>query len=107
MILAGCVSAPEPRPSPVVVERSVLVQSIPRGAYVERDGEYLGVAPMAVPVRVWQDSGRLVRAVKLRAVDTPTGAWVERVVTPFAPTPERVLLDIRPWMDARPALSWR
>lgn len=107
VVLVGCAAQPEPMAAPVEVEGVILVQTIPRGAYVERDEEYVGVAPIEVPVRVWRDSGRLVRSVKLRAVDVSTGAWVQRVVTPYAPTPERVMLDMRAWMEPRPALSWR
>jgi hypothetical protein len=98
--LAGCASKqPDAAPlGPVKVKREILVQTIPRGAYVERDNEYIGVAPIVVPVDAWEDSGRLLRTVVIRATDTPTGAWTRKVLTPYSPTPERVLLDIRPWL---------
>jgi hypothetical protein len=98
--LAGCASTqPDVGSSgPVKVKRDILVQTIPRGAYVERDNEYIGVAPIVVPVDAWEDSGRLVRTVVIRATDTPTGAWTQKVLTPYSPTPERVLIDIRPWL---------
>jgi len=98
--LAGCASTQRDAiPSgPVKVKRDILVQTIPRGAYIERDNEYIGVAPIVVPVDAWEDSGRLLRTVVIRATDTPTGAWTQKVLTPYCPTPERVLLDIRPWL---------
>lgn len=98
--LAGCATTQqESGPSgPVKGKREILVQTIPRGAYVERDNEYIGVAPIIVPVDAWEDSGRLLRTVVIRATDTPTGAWTQKVLTPYSPTPERVLLDIRPWL---------
>ena len=98
--LAGCATTQqESGPSgPVKGKREILVQTIPRGAYVERDNEYIGVAPIIVPVDAWEDSGRLLRTVLIRATDTPTGAWTQKVLTPYSPTPERVLLDIRPWL---------
>lgn len=99
--LAGCASTqPDAGPSgPVKGKRDILVQTIPRGAYVERDNEYIGVAPIIVPVDAWEGSGRLVRTVVIRATDTPTGAWTQKVLTPYSPTPERVLIDIRPWLN--------
>jgi len=101
--LAGCASTQRDAiPSgPVKVKRDILVQTIPRGAYIERDNEYIGVAPIVVPVDAWEDSGRLLRTVVIRATDTPTGAWTQKVLTPYSPTPERVLLDIRPWLTPR------
>lgn len=99
--LAGCASTqPDASQSgPVKGKRDILVQTIPRGAYVERDNEYIGVAPIIVPVDAWEDSGRLIRTVVIRATDTPTGAWTQKVLTPYSPTPERVLMDIRPWLN--------
>ena len=85
--------------------RDVLVQTIPRGAYVERNNEYIGVAPIAVRVRT-SESGYPLGSVVIRATDTPTGAHVWRRLQRGEPVPERLLLDIRPWLEARPALSF-
>ena len=86
--------------------RDVLVQTIPRGAYVERNNEYIGVAPIAVRVRTSAEGLPVGPSVVIRATDTPSGAHVWRRIQRGEPVPERLLLDIRPWLEARPALSF-
>lgn len=96
-LAAGCVS-PEPvrevsRTLPAPEIRRVMVQSIPRGAWVERDNEYLGVAPLEVEVPVRSD-GHAQRITVIRVQDW-TGAWERKVLTSVAPVPERMLFDLR------------
>jgi hypothetical protein len=105
--LVGCATGPEPEPVPEVEHfREVLVQTIPRGGYVERNNEYIGVAPIKVRVRT--SEGGYPRGVStvIRATDTPTGGYVWRRLQRGEPVPERMLLDIRPFLEPRPALSF-
>jgi hypothetical protein len=106
LTLAGCTTpAPEP-PAPVVEHsREVLVQTIPRGAYVERNNEYIGVAPIVVKVDT-TESGRPRRTTRVTATDTPTGAHVWKVLTPGEPVPEKMLMDIRPYLEPVPSLTF-
>jgi hypothetical protein len=80
--------------------RDILVQTIPRGAYVERDNEYIGVAPITVTVET-DSYGNLRDWHTIRATDTPTGAWSEKRVSRLQPAPEKMLIDIRPYLAAR------
>lgn len=108
-VAAGCASGPEAarelsrtlpaEPAP----RRVLVQSIPRGAWVERDNEYLGVAPLEVEVPVRSD-GHARRLTIIRVQDF-TGAWERKVLTTVAPVPERMLFDLRGLSDYAPGVS--
>jgi hypothetical protein len=108
VVWVGCASGPEPAavgsalPEPVV--RGVLVQSIPRGAYVVCNGGYVGVAPVVVSVEV-DGRGHPRRPVQVKVVDSLSGAWRVEVLNPIYPVPERVLVDLREFMG--PALSWR
>lgn len=101
---AGC-AAPEPVVAPVaeLAPRRVLVQTIPRGAWVERDNEYLGVAPLVVEVPVRSD-GHARRLTVIRVQDW-TGAWERKVLTTVAPVPERMLFDLRGLSGYRPGVS--
>lgn len=60
---------------------------------MERDNEYLGVAPLEVPVEVRSD-GHAQRITVIRVQDW-TGAWERKVLTSVAPVPERMLFDLR------------
>ena len=106
-VLVGCATGPEAEPVPEVEHfRDVLVQTIPRGAYVERNNEYIGVAPIAVRVRTSESGYPRGASVVIRATDTPTGGYVWRRLQRGEPVPERMLLDIRPFLEARPALTF-
>ena len=105
--LVGCASRPVPVVVPEVEHfREILVQTIPRGAYIERNNEYIGVAPIAVRVRTSAEGLPVGPSVVIRATDTPSGAHVWRRIQRGEAVPERLLLDIRPWLEARPALSF-
>lgn len=82
----------------VTYSREILVQTIPRGAYIERDNEYIGVAPIGVTVETDSD-GNLRDWHTIRATDTPTGAWSEKRVSRGQPAPEKMLIDIRPYLS--------
>ncbi len=98
LLVAGCATRPEPEPEPIVEHwREVLVQTIPRGAYVERDNEYIGVAPIHVRVRT-SEGGYPKRRVRITATDTPTGSYVFKVLMPGEVVPEKMLMDIRPYL---------
>lgn len=101
---AGC-AAPEPVVAPVAepAPRRVLVQTIPRGAWVERDNEYLGVAPLVVEVPV-RANGHARRLTVIRVQDF-TGAWERKILTTVAPVPERMLFDLRGLSGYRPGVS--
>lgn len=81
----------------VTYSREILVQTIPRGAYIERDNEYIGVAPITVTVET-DSYGNLRDWHTIRATDTPTGAWSEKRVSRLQPAPEKMLIDIRPYL---------
>jgi hypothetical protein len=78
--------------------REILVQTIPRGAYIERDNEYIGVAPISVTVQTDSD-GNLRDWHTIRATDTPTGAWSQKRLSRMQPAPEKMLIDIRPYLS--------
>ena len=78
--------------------REILVQTIPRGAYIERDNEYIGVAPISVTVQTDSD-GDLRDWHTIRATDTPTGAWSQKRLSRMHPAPEKMLIDIRPYLS--------
>ena len=107
VVAAGCASAPVREVSRTLpaelAPRRVLVQSIPRGAWVERDNEYLGVAPLEVEVPVRSD-GHARRLTVIRVQDF-TGAWERKVLTTVAPVPERMLFDLRGLSGYSPGVS--
>ena len=97
-LVPGCSSALKWEPQPLVFhEREALVQSIPRGAWVERNGEYLGVAPVSVRVRTYEN-GAVARPVRVRVTDISSGAWEQKVWAPGDQWPEKILFDLRPWL---------
>jgi len=106
VVLASC-ATPEPEPYvPVRHTREVLVQTIPRRAYISRSHEYIGVAPIAVEVET-DSRGHPRVPVQIKATDTPTGAWRTEVLNPLNPVPERMLIDLREFIDNQSPLSWR
>ncbi len=83
--------------------RYILVQTIPRGAYVERDNEYIGMAPIAVPIDT-DSNGNTRDWHTIRATDTPTGVWAEKRLGHWKPVPEKMLIDIRPYLTPQQSL---
>lgn len=101
LALAGC-AARQPEPDvPWFQEREAIVQTIPRGGYVQLNGGYVGVAPVAVKVDTGP-SGRPSNWNVIEATDMATGASERKLFTPSHPFPERILFDLRPWI-ASPA----
>lgn len=99
VVLVGCSSVPDSAPAevvalPVPVSVGVMIQSIPRGAWIEVDGGYVGTGPVMAAVEV-SSSGRPRRAVRIRATDVGSGAFEEKVFY-GRPMPEKVLFDLRP-----------
>ena len=95
-VLVGC-ATPEPVAS--VEERHArftVVQSIPRGAWIEVNGAYQGTAPVSVETET-SSSGWPRRVVVVRATDVSSGAFEEKRFYGEA-MPERVLFDLRPWI---------
>lgn len=98
LLLGACASQPEPEPYiPVKHTREILVQTIPRGGYISRNNAYIGVAPITVTVETTA-YGRPKVPVQIRATDTPTGSFVTEVLNPLHEVPEKMLLDIRPYL---------
>ncbi len=83
--------------------RYILVQTIPCGAYVERDNEYIGVAPINAPIDT-DSYGNTRSSHTIRATDTPTGAWAEKRIPNWKPVPEKILIDIRPYLSPHQGL---
>lgn len=84
----------------VTHSRDILVQTIPRGGYVSRNGEYIGMAPISVSIETTSD-GYPKRWNTIRATDTPTAAWRQEEVSPQHKAPEKMLIDIRPYLSPR------
>ena len=100
LLLGGCATTPEPAiEAPVEHWREILVQTIPRGGYVERNNEYIGVAPIVVKVRT-SESGYPQGVVRITATDTATGSNVWKVLTRNEVVPEKMLMDIRPYLPS-------
>ena len=108
LTLAGC-TTPAPKVEPATEtthSREILVQTIPRRAYVERNNEYIGVAPIHVRVRTSAEGLPMGPSVVIRATDTPTGAHVWRRLQRGEPVPEKMLIDIRPYIEPVPSLTF-
>lgn len=100
--LTACATKEKQEPYvPIVHTREVLVQTIPRGGYISRNNEYIGMAPISVTIKT-TSSGKPISPNRIRATDTPTGSFVEEVLSPLHDAPEKMLLDIRPWIPAQP-----
>lgn len=98
LLVGACAQKPEPETYvPVKYTREILVQTIPRGAYISRNNEYIGVAPITVTVETTA-YGRPKVPVQIRGTDTPTGSFVTEVLNPLHEVPQKILLDIRPYM---------
>jgi hypothetical protein len=104
----GCASGPVPAaevaalPEPIVT--GVSVQSIPRGAWIEVDGGYVGTAPVVVAVEV-NSLHKPRRVVSIRATDVQSGAFEEKRFY-GAPMPDKVLFDLRPWIRRPEVLTF-
>jgi hypothetical protein len=56
------------------------------------------VAPISVTVQTDSD-GKLRDWHTIRATDTPTGAWSQKRLSRMQPAPEKMLIDIRPYLS--------
>jgi hypothetical protein len=107
-LVIGCASGPRPPavvaslPEPIVA--GVTVQSIPRGAWIEVDGGYVGTAPVVVAVEV-NSLHKPRRVVRIRATDVGSGAFEEKRFY-GAPMPDKVLFDLRPWIKRPEVLTF-
>jgi hypothetical protein len=89
-------------PEPIVT--GVTIQSIPRGAWIEVDGGYVGTAPVVVAVEV-NSLHKPRRVVRIRATDVGSGAFEEKRFY-GAPMPDKVLFDLRPWIKRPEVLTF-
>ena len=106
-LLVGCASGPVASAPPVLappVVTGVIVQSIPRGAWIEVDGGYKGMAPILVGVEV-NSLGKPRRVVRIRATDVESGAFEEKAFY-GARMPDKVLFDLRPWIRRPEVLTF-
>ena len=107
-VAAGCASRPERESAPTVpaVEhfQEVMVQTIPRGCWVDHNAGYVGVAPIAVRVRTSERGYPL--GVNAITVTHASGAWERKMVRYGEPVPERMLFDLRGLSGVGPALSF-
>ena len=103
---AGCASRPEPEVyfPPVEHFQEVMVQTIPRGCWVEHNSGYVGVAPIAVRVR--SSERGLPKGINAITVTHSSGAWERKMVRYGEPVPERMLFDLRGLSGVKPALSF-
>jgi len=106
-VVAGCAARPEPVAyvPPVEHFQEVMVQTIPRGCWVEHNSGYVGVAPIAVRVR--SSERGLPKGINAITVKHSSGAWERKMVRYGEPVPERMLFDLRGLPGVAPALSWR
>ena len=104
--LVGCASRPEPVAyvPPVEHWQEVMVQTIPRGCWVEHNSGYVGVAPIAVRVR--SSERGLPKGINAITVTHSSGAWERKMVRYGEPVPERMLFDLRGLPGVAPALSF-
>ena len=104
--VAGCASRPEPEASFAPVEhwQEIMVQTIPRGCWVEHNSGYVGVAPIAVRVR--SSERGLPKGINAITVTHSSGAWERKMVRYGEPVPERMLFDLRGLSGVGPALSF-
>ena len=107
---AGCAAGPEARDLSRTLPaaehfREVMVQSIPRGCWVDHNSGYVGVAPIAVRVRTSERGYPL--GINAITVTHSSGAWERKMVRYGEPVPERMLFDLRGLSGVGPALSWR
>ena len=103
---AGCASRPvEDLPALPRMEyfREVMVQTIPRGCWVEHNSGYVGVAPIVVRVRTSERGYPL--GVNAITVQDSSGAWERKMVPYGAPVPERMLFDLRGLSGVRSGVS--
>ena len=93
--LAGCTTTKPETVSyePIEHTREVLVQTLHRGCWVERNNEYIGVAPIAVTVRTSSRGHPLI--LNSIQVKHSSGAWEKKVLTTREPVPARMLFDLR------------
>jgi hypothetical protein len=105
---AGCAAGPErelSRTLPAAEHfREVMVQSIPRGCWVDHNSGYVGVAPIAVRVRTSERGYPL--GINAITVTHSSGAWERKMVRYGEPVPERMLFDLRGLSGVGPALSF-
>lgn len=108
VVFVGCASGPEPAADalglPERIVTGVTVQSVPRGAWIEVDGGYAGTAPVVAAVEV-DARGKPRRVVTIRATDVASGAWEEKRFY-GRPLPDRVLFDLRPWINGADGLTF-
>jgi len=103
---AGCAARPvEDVPALPRMEyfREVMVQTIPRGCWVEHNSGYVGVAPIVVRVRTSERGYPL--GVNAITVQDSTGAWERKMVRYGGPVPERMLFDLRGLSGLQPGVS--
>lgn len=106
LAVAGCASRPAedvPALPPMEHFREVMVQTIPRGCWVEHNSGYVGVAPIVVRVRTSERGYPL--GVNAITVQDSTGAWERKMVQYGSPVPERMLFDLRGLSGMRPGVS--
>ena len=105
---AGCAAGPErdlSKTLPAVEHfQEVMVQTIPRGCWVDHNSGYVGVAPIAVRVRTSARGYPL--GVNAITVTHSSGAWERKMVRYGEPVPERMLFDLRGLSGVGPALSF-
>jgi hypothetical protein len=89
---------------PERIVAGVTVQSIPRGAWIEVDGGYVGTAPAVVAVEV-NALNKPRRVVSIRATDVESGAFEEKRFY-GRPMPDKVLFDLRPWIRRPEVLTF-
>ena len=104
----GCAAGPDREVAlsvpPVEHFQEVMVQTIPRGCWVEHNSGYVGVAPIAVRVRS-SERGRPM-GINAITVTHSSGAWERKMVRYGEPVPERMLFDLRGLSGVGPALSF-
>lgn len=100
LLLAGCVSAPEPEVRVAEGIKRIDIRSWPPGLVIELNGEYVGTTPLELVVNAtkygdWTpDYGRGYSPIVMRASTRDAEGWEQKVWYPGDRIPSRILFRV-------------
>jgi len=104
-LLAGCATAPEPKPEPPTAPkaRAMAVHSIPSGMMVMVDDEWAGITPCTVMIPADSTGGFVGPLLTIiKAVPVTGGLPDTKIWWPGQRIPSRVVFSL-PWAPPQPA----